>query len=398
MYNDKSFRDLAHLAVTTGVNLKPGQNLVISTNPGTYGFARLVAEEAYKVGAIFVRILQEDQYLNTHRARYVSPKDWDYYPEFLVNEFKTYAQESWARIALEDMEDLDVGSGDLQEALGHFRKVRSQKLATYREAQIRDQFPWCVLAIPGPKWAKRLGMSTHELWEILKPINRLDRADPAHAWKEAGNLLESRGEMLTALNLKSLRFQSPGTDLQIGLIPGGRWLGGGAQTPDGRSFMPNIPTEEVFTTPDWRLTQGRVQVTRPVEVLGTLVKGAWFVYENGLVVDYGAQEGQESLKNYLAIDPQAGCLGEVALVDGGNPIAQSKILFGSILLDENASCHMALGFGYPHALPPGTDASGCNVTLVHTDFMIGSDDLTVTGLTDKDREVVLVEKGRIVLN
>lgn len=404
MYSDTSFQDYARLAVTSGVNLEPGQNLVISTNPGTYEFARLLAQEAYKAGAGFVRILVEDQVLNALRAKHASPQTWDYFPPFLQGEFQTFVTNHWARIAIEDLEDLEASTPDLQKALGHFRRVRAQSLSFFRDAQIRDEIPWTVIAVPGPRWARRLGLKEEALWEVLKKILRLDTPDPALAWRQAGSLLESRAGKLTGMGLMSLRFTAPGTDLTIGLIPGAQWLGGGSLTTRGRPFIPNIPTEEVFTTPDWRKTEGRVAITRPVEVLGTLVRGAWFEYKAGKVAGFGAEEGLEALKNYLALDPQAGSLGEVALVDHGNPISSSGILFGSILLDENASCHIALGFGYPTAVPQSEklteeelNRKGCNISLVHTDFMIGSGDLTVTGIDGAGREIPLVKNGKVLV-
>ena len=207
------------------------------------------------------------------------------------------------------------------------------------------------------------------------------------------------------MKLDHLRFESEGTDLTIGLNSISRWEGGPAPLPDGRLFFPNLPTEEVFTTPDFSRTEGTVRVTKPLKVLEAMVEGAWFRFEKGKAVEFGADKGRDVLEKYLNMDEGSAYLGEIALVDENSPIASSGLLFGSILYDENASCHIALGGGYPTCLnlPAGVEsdedlkAHGCNISLVHTDFMIGSSDSDVTGYDCDGKEYPIIRKGSFVL-
>ena len=255
------------------------------------------------------------------------------------------------------------------------------------------RIPWCVAALPTPEWAAKVMQreasdeAAEALWQTMLPILRLDREDPKAAWRENSDLTERRGIDLTSGNFEIYHFKGPGTDLKVYSNPNHVWEGGDLMSDAGHVFIPNIPTEEVFTTPDWRRTSGRASVTRPVEVLGANVDKAWFEFEGGRVVDYGASEGKEKLDAYFEIDEQARYLGEVALVDSSSPIFQSGKVFHNILYDENAACHIALGSGYPTAVKGGVDmnaeeqsAAGINQSILHTDFMIGSEEVNVIGI------------------
>ena len=210
---------------------------------------------------------------------------------------------------------------------------------------------------------------------------------------------------MTDLKLDRLRFRSPDTDLTVGLNPGAAWLGGAATTPDNRMFLPNLPTEEVFTTPDYRRTEGHVRLTRPVKVLGELVHGVVLEFRHGKVVSFQAEKGAGSLEAYLATDGGASFLGEVALVDSHSPIYQSGLLFYNILLDENAACHIALGAGLPTLLAQAQDlvdddakkAAGCNASLVHTDVMIGSPETEVIGIGAHGEKIPIIHEGAFAI-
>jgi aminopeptidase len=243
-----------------------------------------------------------------------------------------------------------------------------------------------------------------DLWQLLTPILKLDAEDPAQAWQEHSDNLVKRGNWLNSLNIASLTFKSPKTDLTIGFRKEHLWLGGGDPLPNGTWFLPNIPTEEVFTTPDLATAHGYVATTKPVSVMDSLVEDVLLTFEKGKVVSCKARVGQEIMDRFLGMDAGASFLGEVALVDEDSPIALSGRTFGSILYDENASCHLALGAGYPSCIAESEklssesqlQAAGCNTSMVHTDFMVGSADMKITATTRDGETVVIMENGRFV--
>jgi aminopeptidase len=241
------------------------------------------------------------------------------------------------------------------------------------------------------------------LAEILRPILRLDAPDPAAAWRAHVEATDERSRHIDSLKLRTLRFTGPGTDLLVGLSPRSRWVGGFSRTPRGVFFTPNIPTEEIFATPDARLTEGRVTCTRPVGILGSKVEGAWFVFGDGLVRSCGASRNEDFLKSYIDMTPGARRLGEVALVDSAGPVARSGLVFDNGLIDENAACHIALGSGFEEAFegaegmdPAARAAEGYNDCLVHLDFMIGSEETDVTGTDASGREIPIIRRGSFV--
>ncbi len=236
------------------------------------------------------------------------------------------------------------------------------------------------------------------------PILRLDQKSPSEAWKRQDQILKARSKTLNELKFDHVHFEGPGTDLKVFLGPQTIWDGGSHATFDRRAYMPNIPTEEVFTAPDYRKTEGRVLVTRPVKVLENQVLDAWFEFSEGRVTDFGAKAGKEWLERYFAIEEASRYLGEVALVDVSSPIFQSGRIFESILFDENAACHIALGSGFPTAIKGGDSLSddelkklGCNIAIVHTDFMIGSEKTSVSGIAKNGKRVPIISKGRFVI-
>jgi len=268
-------------------------------------------------------------------------------------------------------------------------------------------FCWNVAAVATDGWARQVlgpGAAAADLWKELVPILGLDEADPAASWQKRIDVMARRRDLLDGLKIDSLRFTGPGTDLTVGLMPRSRFRGGDEKAANGRTFAPNLPTEEVFTTPDWRRTEGTAACTRPVEVMGAEVEGARFTFREGRVTAFEAAKNRDLLEKYLAQDGQANALGEVALVDGSSRIFRSGLVFHNILFDENAACHIALGSGYPDAVEGGRDlgtddlkALGCNVSQVHTDFMIGGPEVSVDAVTADGKTVRVIEKGRFQL-
>lgn len=398
----------ARIVLKTGINLRKGQSLRILTTAEDYNFARTLGEEAYAAGAKYVHIQMADNFLYRSRLNAQDGDDLDYLPRFMVSFHKEMLDDDWATIRI-----AAVGEGDVLKDVDASRLVRNRKaegrlLNFHSKSLMADEHPWCVIAVPGPSWAEKVlgsGASTEDLWKVIDPILRLDKADPLQAQIDLNHSIHKRCADFNALQFDRIRFQSEGTDLTVGLSERSRWCGGPMPLPSGRMYNANIPSEEVYTTPDWRRTEGRVKISRPVSIMEKQVRGVEFVFEKGKVVEFSAEVGQDVLKEYLETDEGASYLGEVALVSNESPISRSGLIFHSTLYDENASCHIALGAGYPSCLEGFKELDtteklkdeGCNDSLVHTDFMIGTDDTRLTAYRNDGSEVVIMEDGNFTL-
>ncbi len=400
--------EYANVILSIGVNLKKGQNLNIGCSLGNYDFARLIAEKAYENGAGFVNIDVSDNHLIKARTKYQDKMQLEYFPINKQVQSAQFVSEEWAYLSIDNTDETDILVDADPDKIQALVKTNRKGRDSFVNAMIKDRIAWNVIAYPNKKWAEDVlgeGGTTEELWDVLKPILRLDTHDPVEAWKNHCELLIERCGKLDELGLSSLRFTDEDeTDLTIGIPEGSKWKGGGSILPDKRPFMPNIPTEEVFTTPDRLKTEGFVKIRKPLQVLETRVEGAWFRFKEGKVVEFGAEIGKEILEKFLTIDDGAKFLGEIALVDGSSKIAQSGKLFNSILFDENASSHMALGLGFASTLPGGDAmtedellAAGCNNSLVHIDFMIGASDTNVTGIDKNGIETTIMKEGHFVI-
>jgi aminopeptidase len=401
----------ACLGVTEGTRLR------IATEIAHRDLARAVAEEAYSLGARAVRVDFDDPRLNLIRADRSRNEWFDDGSLPLARLAGAYVEEGWSTLTLLGEEEPGLFEGADPERLARAARARSAAWKTYREAILSNRVAWCVAPVPTAAWARsilppeRLAECAARgegpeaaLAEILRPMLRLDAADPAAAWRAHVEAIDTRSRRLNDLSLRSLHFFGPGTELCIGLSPRSRWVGGSSRTPQGAFFTPNIPTEEIFATPDARKTEGRATCTRPVSVRGAKVEGAWFEFEAGRAARCGASRNAASLERYLATDPGARRLGEVALVDSSGPVAQSGLVFDNGLIDENAACHIALGAGFEEAFEGsgGMDeaaktAAGFNESLVHIDFMIGSDVIDVTGTDENGAAIALIRDGRFVV-
>lgn len=399
----------AELVLKKGVSLYKGQCLSVVAGPDDLEFASIIEEEAYRLGAKYVDLGIKSNVSLRSRILHSDKEALSFVPSFAAAEMNEKIADDWARIRIDNTGEIDV-LADADPAMLDvlFRAVR---LANRRmlEVSAKHIITWCVIAAPNPKWAAKVMGADNDSIErfdkAVQSILRLDREDPVEAWTLHDAELRKRCEVLDNLKLDRLIFKSRDTNLEVGLTPNSVFEGGSKDTPDGRRFIPNIPTEEVFTTPDYRRTNGTVRCTRPVRVMETELSGVWFAFKDGRVEDFGADSHRDILENFLNTDDGSRFLGEVALVDNRSPIYKSGLVFNSILFDENASCHIALGKGYPTCLRNGmslnTDEAlrneGCNTSLVHTDFMIGSDDLSVTGISVDGRSVRLIEQGMFVV-
>jgi aminopeptidase len=405
--DEKLFEAFAAVALDAGLALAPGDRLRICGEPPHRRLMNAIAAAAYDRGAALARIEYDDPALARIRADRSRPEYLDEVPAVLKAEADALDEGGWKYLRLEGPEDPDALEGADQDRLTRIQRARSSAMRRLRESYMASRIAWCIMPAATRLWARAvLGpeAGAEELWAVLSPILALGERDPAAALRERMDRLASRARALDALHLREIRFAGPGTELRARLAPESRWLGGDDRTPEGLAFMPNIPTEEVFATPDFRGTEGTAALTKPVRIRGSLVEGGRLRFEGGLVVDASADRGLDALRSYLDTDPGCRRLGEVALVDSGNPIARSGLVFGSALLDENAACHIALGAGYETAFEGALEwsdeekaARGFNVSNQHEDLMIGSPLLDAVGIDAEGREVPLLRKGSVLV-
>ncbi len=397
----------ADLIIERGINLRKGQSLVIKTGPGTYDFARILAKSAYAHGALFVNVQLDDLDLLASRLANQTIEDVVKEPHYLLDEDYEMISEDWAYIRIDNTEDrLDHAPFDAVKYQA-YQKQFSVAHSAIMEKRMRHQSQWCVVCAAGPRWAQLvLGpeATQDEMWDLLSPILLLDHESPVQAWDEKDKVFAKRMEYMNSLKIQSLHFSSGVTDLTIGFRPQSLWLGGSDPLPDGSRFFPNLPTEEIFSVPDMYDVNGHVTTTRPVSVMNQPTEEVTLTFKDGVVVDCTARVGSDVMQKFLDIDEGSRRLGECALVDEDSPIAKSNKVFGSILYDENASCHIALGAGYPTCLSNGKNLTtkeqlhgeGCNTSLNHTDFMIGSPDMDIMATTAAGKQVPIMSKGHFV--
>lgn len=393
-----------------GLNLQPGQPLAIKLEPENLPLAEEVARQAYRAGSRYVELWPESSRIARVRLD-ESPEEYlEFVPASRTQRNEEFIREKWALLSVKSPVDLSIMDGVDAARAGRVARGFRTADANLHKALSSDRTQWTVMAVPTEGWAGQvLGMPAGQaaldrMWEVLTPILRMDHDDPPAAWREHGATLKERCARLQELGLRSLHFTAEGTDLTVPLHASHSWLGGGAETGDGIPFLPNIPTEEVFTAPFAPGVSGRVQVTRPVRVYGTRVEGAWFEFAEGRVARSGAQSGAEALQAFMELDEGSRMMGEIALVDGASPITTSGVVFQNILLDENAACHFALGSAYPTCLTGGSklseaelEARGANRSNQHLDFMIGSADMAITGVDEHGRSHEIMRAGRLLL-
>jgi len=395
---------LAELAVHVGADLQPGQDLVIAAwDPVQAPLVRAIAEEAYSSGARYVSPVYWDGTVKASRIRHAPDDSIEFIPAWFRRVVTESIEVRGAWISV---------TGDPNP--GVFADVDQQRLG-------RDQMPyipeihdaiasrvvnWTVVPGPNRGWAERLFGEPDEgrLWETLTPILRMDADDPVQAWRDHVHRLGERAASLNDRGFMAVRFTGPGTDLNVGLIEGHRWLNGVFPTTWGPVPVVNMPTEEVFTTPDYHSVEGTVRMTRPVQMTGgTIVDGLRLRFEGGRAVEVSADTNEDAVRSQLAVDDGASRLGEIALVDDLSPIGQSGIMFGDTLLDENASSHIAWGNAYEIAVPDLPDNAaererlGFNGSIVHQDAMIGSAEVDVDGVEAGGAAVPIMRDGAWVL-
>ncbi len=396
MRESEYIRALAELAVRFGANVQPGQIVSISSEPGKEELARAVAELAFEQGAKFVDVSSFDLYVKRARVLHADPETLSWVPPWYGERMLALGEQRAATIALSGPVAPRVMEGIDPVLLGRDMLPRIKE-----SAQLVNQrkLNWTIVPCPTVGWATEVhpGLAPDEalakLWEQIAHICRLDEPDPVAAWTTRMDRLKEIAAKLDALSLDSLHFEGPGTDLTVGLLPSSRWICADMETAEGIRHQPNIPSEELFTTPDPERVDGVVSATKPLFTSGALITGIRVRFEGGRTVEVDADEGGETLATLSQRDAGAARLGEVALVDRESRIGALDTVFLDTLLDENAASHIALGQAYQMALADERDYERANTSEIHIDFMIGSDEVAVTGRTGDGREVPLLRGG-----
>ena len=399
-------RSYAELIARLGVNVQPGQEVIIRSEPEQMEFLEMLTEQCYLAGASKVTVEWRCQALQKLDIKYQSDEVLGRVEPWEEQRLKEKSEKLPANIYL-DSDDPDGLAGIDQDKWAKAQQARYKVTKPYRDA-MENKYQWCVAAVPGVKWARKVfpGLddetAVEKLWEAILKCSRADE-NPMEAWRAHNARLKARCEWLNSLKLRRLVYKSEmsGTDFNVGLIPQMLFMGGAEGLPDsGVLYDANIPSEEVFTTPMKGDVEGLAVATRPLSYRGVLIENFSVRFEKGRAVEVHAEKNEEALRLMIAMDDGASMLGECALVPYNSPIRESGILFYNTLFDENASCHLALGDGYSSCLEDfekytleETRALGVNESMIHEDFMIGTPDLCITGITEEGREVPIFVNG-----
>ena len=397
-------RKYAHLIAVTGINVQKGQEVFVAAELDQPEFVKMVVEECYRAGAKRVIVDWNYQPLDKLHIRWRSQKNLSTLESWEEARWQHYVKEIPCRIYLVS-EDPDGLKGINQEKFAKAQQEKYKVIRPYRD-QIENKYQWCIAAVPGAAWAKKLfpklpkGQAIEKLWEAILAASRVTD-DPVQAWKEHNDDLARRCAYLNALGIETLEYRSAnGTNFRVGMIEDAEFKGGGETSLLGHYFNPNIPSEEVFISPKRGVAEGVVYSTKPLSYQGQLIENFSIRFENGKAVEVHAEKNEELLKKIVSMDEGAAYLGECALVPYDSPIQNTGLLFCETLFDENAACHLALGMGFADTIRnfekytlDECRAKGINDSMVHVDFMIGSADLDIGAHTRDGKTVPIFRKG-----
>ena len=403
--DNKRLQKYAELIVKRGLNVQKGQEVIIRCDLDQPEFVAMCVEECYKSGAERVKV--EWSYMPVTKLHY------NYRTLETMSEFTSVEKAEWERkveklscLLWIESDDPDGLAGTDSAKISKANQARFPFIKPYRDA-IENKYQWCIAAVPGKAWAKKIypdltaDAAVEKLWEDILLCSRVD-ADPVKAWEAHNNNLAKHCAVLNKYKFAKLEYKSSnGTDFTVGLNPEGIFLGGGEYALGSNIYYnPNIPSEEVFTTPMRGIADGKVVATKPLSYQGKLIENFWIRFEYGKAVEVYAERNQDLLEKMISMDEGAAYLGEVALIAYDSPINNTGILFYNTLFDENASCHLALGRGFNNCLENYENLSveecekkGVNSSMIHVDFMIGSADMSITGITAEGKRVPVFKNG-----
>lgn len=396
---------LAQVAVNIGLGLKPGQELVMTASLDSVALARRITEQAYRAGASLVTTLFNDEESALLRYRLAPDASFDRAANWLYDGMAAAFKSGAARLAIAGanpslLSDQDPGK------VGRANRAVSQAYRPALELITRHEINWTIVAGATPAWAAAVfpedGPETAlaKLWDAIFATTRIHTADPVIAWRAHDAELQKHAAFMNGKRYAALQYRGPGTDFRLGLADDHEWLGGGTTAGNGVYCIPNMPTEEIFSAPHKDRADGTVTATKPLSHQGTMIEGIQVRFEKGRIIEARATRGQEVLERLIDTDDGARRLGEVALVPHSSPIAQSGLVFFNTLFDENAASHIALGQSYSSCLRDGDKLSpaelaarGANDSLIHVDWMIGSADLDIDGITASGAAEPVMRKG-----
>lgn len=402
----KEIEKYAELLVVSGINIKKGQELYINAPVHTADFVRLVTKFAFIHGAKDVYVNYLDEEFTRLRYEYADISVFENPSEWAALRLNESARKDFAFLHILS-NDPDAYSGIDARKPAAARKAMYAVTKEYNFKLDINACQWCVAGIPCEKWAKKVfpndsaEKAVEKLWEAILKSARVDTPDPIAAWKEHQKTFLDKKQWLNSLNLSELHYKSSnGTDFTVGLIDGSIFEGGGDATPEGHFFFPNMPTEEIFTSPHLNRAEGRVVNALPLIYNGTVIDNFSITFKDGRITDFTAEKGYDTLKSLIETDEGSHHLGEIALIPNDSPISNMNILFYDTLYDENASCHLAIGRGFPTCIKGGTEmteaeaeAKGVNNSSTHVDFMIGTADLEIIGKDRNGKEIPIFKNG-----
>ncbi|MFB8489665.1 aminopeptidase [Enterococcus durans] len=402
---NENLEKYARLIVETGVSVKKDHTVVLQINVDQAPLARLITKEAYQSGAAEVIVQWTDDVIQKEFLSHAANDRLEQIPQYKIDQTDDWVAKGASRISVVSS-DPEAFAGIDSDRVATFQAASGKALMNLRKATQANKVSWTVVAAAGKQWAAKVFPDLPEeeqvdaLWDQIFKTTRVYEEDPILAWEKHDETLAQKAAELNKEQFSALHYTAPGTDIIIGLPKNHLWEGAGSYNARGEKFMANMPTEEVFTAPDYRRINGYISSTKPLSYAGTTISGMTFTFKDGKVIDFSAEQGQDVLEKLLDTDEGARSLGEVALVPDPSPISQSGIIFYNTLFDENASNHLALGAAYAFSVEGGTEMTdeelaeaGLNRSQTHVDFMVGSDKMNIDGIREDGSTVPVFRNG-----